>query len=139
MNFSALNGVRLFSLFLLLAVLPSCISMLEPPPARPGPGEDVGPKPSVAEAAEIAARWANQHYAFLPPAPFTPDEFSFTEPTPVVYHDLLMGKAVGWQIILGPENKRLSYMTEMSYTRLIINYGRIVSIVSSDQRFAEPR
>ena len=137
MNFNALKLTRSLSLLLLLAMFPSCISMLEAPPSRPGPGDDVGPRPE--NAAEIAARWANSHYAFIPAAPFTADEMRFTGPTPVVYHDLILGRAVGWQIVLGPENERLCRQTELSYTRLIINRGRIVSIVSSDQGFAEPR
>jgi hypothetical protein len=96
-------------------------------------GDDCGPKPE--SPGEIVAVWFNKHYRYTPPNPARGDEFSFAEPTRVATNDVMLGRAVGWQVILGPENKFVTNFTELNYTRLIINRGRIVSVTSSDQRF----
>lgn len=96
--------------------------------------DDCGPKPL--NYRQIAADWFNAHYSYTPPTPIRPDELSMTEPTRVATSNFLLGRQVGWQIILGPENKILTNFTELNYTRLIINRGRIVSVTSSDQPFA---
>ncbi len=98
--------------------------------------DDCGPKPP--NCGEIAAYWFNSHYSYTPPIPIRPDELSITEPTKVVTNYLLLGRKVGSQIILGPENTLLTNFTKLNYTRLIINRDRIVSITSSDEPFSTP-
>ena len=39
----------------------------------------------------------------------------------------MLGRKVGWQVSLGPENKVVTDFTDLNYTRLIINRDRIVS------------
>jgi hypothetical protein len=95
--------------------------------------DDCGPKPP--NPGKIAADWFNSHYSYTPPTPIRPDELSITAPAKVATKDFLLGRKVGWQIILGPENKLLTNFTELNYTRLIINRDWIVSVTSSDQPF----
>jgi hypothetical protein len=118
---------------MMLLALPGCISMLEPPPAVPTASDDVGPKPVHAEA--IALQYANRHYA---PA-LTADEMVVSEPVPIVYHDLLLGRKVGWQVISGPENERFTRYMELQYTRFIIHNGDLISVVSQDFPFKAPQ
>ena len=98
--------------------------------------DDCGPRPDNYK--EIVAAWFNAHYRYVPPNPIRPEEFSTTEPTKVATVDIMLGRKVGWQVILGPENKNVTNFTDLNYTRLIINHGRIVSVTSSDQPFAPP-
>src|SRR5689334_11167708 len=65
--------------------------------------DDCGPKPENYKA--IAAAWLNTHCRYTPPNPIKPDELSTAEPTRVATIDPMHGRVVGWQIILGPENK----------------------------------
>jgi hypothetical protein len=58
-----------------------------------------------------------------------------SEPTKVAVFDLLRGRQVGWQVILGPENSRFVDLTEVAYTRFVINRNRVVSVVSSSFPF----
>jgi len=95
--------------------------------------DDCGPKPSDYKA--IAAAWFNTHYHYVPPNPIRPEELSVPEPTKVAALDDMVGRKVGWQVILGPENKNVTNFTDSKYTRLIINRGRIVSVSSSDVPF----
>lgn len=118
---------RRSALILGLALLLSACSTDDTTPIRPG--ESYGPKPTNAQ--EIATRWFNAHYD----PPVAPGELSVSEPTPIAVHDILLGRSVGWQIILGPENKKLTYFTEMSYTRLIIKNGQIISVTWSQTPF----
>ncbi|MEP6668880.1 MAG: hypothetical protein ABJF10_07000 [Chthoniobacter sp.] len=96
--------------------------------------DDCGPKPT--NTGEIVAAWFNAHYRYTPPNPVRPEEFSITEPKKVAISDFMMGRKVGWQIILGPENKMVKNFSDQKYTRLIINRGHIVSVTSSDEDFA---
>ena len=96
--------------------------------------DDCGPKPENYK--QIVAAWFNAHYRYTPPNPVRPDEFSVSEPTRVATVDLMLGRKVGWQVILGPDNTMVSNFTNTSYTRLIINRGQVVSVASSDQPFA---
>ncbi len=118
---------------MLLLGLSSCISMLESPPSVPTAADDVGPKP--VNAAAIALQYANSHYA---PA-LTADEMVVSEPVQIIYHDLLLGRKVGWQVISGPENERFTRYMELQYTRFIIHDGDLISVVSQDYPFHTPR
>ncbi len=113
------------------ALLAGCVTLNDTTALRPT--DDCGPKPT--NYREIAARWFNANYSFTPPTPVQPEEFSATEPTKVAASDVLLGRKVGWQIILGPENKIVTNFTNLNYTRLIINRGQIVSVTSSDSPF----
>ena len=115
----------------MVALLAACGTVSDTTPLLAG--DDCGPKPT--NSREIVAAWFNAHYRYTPPNPVRPDEFSISEPTRVATSDFMMGRKVGWQIILGPENKMVKNFTDLNYTRLIINYGRIVSVTSSDQPF----
>jgi hypothetical protein len=95
--------------------------------------DDCGPRPQRYQ--EIATAWLNTHYRFTPPNPIRPDELSISEPTKVAAVDVMLGRVVGWQIVLGPENKMVTNFTELKYTRLIINRGRIVLVTSSNRPF----
>jgi hypothetical protein len=129
--------LRLTLALLLLGAFPGCISMMEGPPSIPTAAENVGPKPR--DPGAIIARWANAHYGFIPAAPFTPDEFVFADPKPISYLEIPFGRKVGWQVISGPENKRLQDQIELPYTRFIIHDGHIISIVSQSYAFREPQ
>jgi hypothetical protein len=119
-----------FLLLLCLSALSACMTSDVTPLLA---SDDCGPKPQNYH--EIAAAWFNAHYRFTPPNPIKPEELSISEPTRVATADWMLGRTVGWQVILGPENKVVTNFTDMAYTRLIINRGRIVSITSSDQSF----
>jgi len=95
--------------------------------------DDCGPKPQNYKA--IAAAWINAHYHYVPPNPIKPEELSISEPTKIATLDVMMGRQVGWQIIIGPENRAVTNFTDANFTRLIINDGRIVSVSSSDRPF----
>ncbi|HSI13612.1 MAG TPA: hypothetical protein VK961_16320 [Chthoniobacter sp.] len=110
-----------------LAILLFACSTDDTTPIRAG--EDYGPKPTNPQ--EIATRWFNSHYD----PPVAPGELSVSEPSRIAVHDILLGRSVGWQIILGPENKKVTYFTEMSYTRLIVKNGQIISVTWSDRPF----
>ena len=97
------------------------------------PSDDFGPRPD--NYPRIAAAWFNAHYRYTPPNPIQPDELSLTEPVKVAAADRMLGRLVGWQVILGPENKVVTNFTDLNYTRLIINRGRVISVTSSDQPF----
>ncbi|MDR3404021.1 MAG: hypothetical protein P4L99_16105 [Chthoniobacter sp.] len=121
------------SLWILIvsSLLAGCVTTSDTTPLLPS--DDCGPKPT--NPGEIVAAWFNAHYRYTPPNPVKPEEFSFSEPTKVATADFMMGRKVGWQIILGPENKMVTNFTDLNYTRLIINHGQIVSVTSSDQTF----
>ncbi len=95
--------------------------------------DDCGPKPQ--NYRQIVADWFNSNYKFTPPTPLRPDEFSVSEPTKAATTDFLLGRKVGWQVILGPENTMLTNFTHLNYTRLIVNRDWIVSIESRDSPF----
>ena len=95
--------------------------------------DDCGPQPKDCKA--IAAVWFNAHYHYVPPNPIRPEELAVAEPTRVATIDVMLGRKVGWQVILGPENKMVTNFTDAKYTRLIINRGRVVSVSSSDLPF----
>lgn len=119
-----------FFIVTLVALLSACAtSDLTPLLAS----DDCGPKPQDYKA--IAAAWLNMHYHYVPPNPIRPEELSVPEPTKVATIDDMMGRKAGWQVILGPENKNVTNFTEASYTRLIINRGRVVCVTSSDGPF----
>lgn len=95
--------------------------------------DDCGPRPDNYRA--IAAAWLNTHCHYTPPNPIKPSELTTSEPTRVATVDPMHGRNVGWQIILGPENKAVCDFADAKYTRMIINRGRIIS-VTSDNRIA---
>ncbi len=117
----------------LAAMLSACVSSDVSPLLAT---DNCGPRPQ--DPGKIAADWFNSHYSYTPPTPIRPDQLSITAPTKVATRDFLIGRKVGWQIILGPENKLLTNFTELNYTRLIINRDSIVSVTSSDQPFSSP-
>jgi hypothetical protein len=118
----------------MIVALPNCQMMI--PPAKPSATEDVGPKP--VNAAAIIAHWANQRYKFIPSNPFTPGEMALSGPVPISYFEIPFGKKVGWQVISGPDNKRLQNEMELNYTQFVIHNGAIISVVSQDFPFATP-
>lgn len=93
--------------------------------------DDCGPKPENYRA--IAAAWFNAHCHYTPPNPVKPEELSTTAPTRVATVDPQHGRNVGWQIILGPENKAICNYSDAKYTRMIINYGRVISVTSDNR------
>ena len=93
--------------------------------------DDCGPKPGNAKA--VAAAWLNAHCRYTPPNPIKPEELSAAEPTRVATIDVMHGRNVGWQIILGPENKAVCDYTDAKYTRMIINRDRVISVTSNDR------
>ena len=93
--------------------------------------DDCGPKPENPKA--IAAAWINAHCRYTPPNPIKPEELSAAEPTKVATIDVMHGRKVGWQIILGPENKAVRDYTDAKYTRMIINQDRIISVTSDNR------
>jgi hypothetical protein len=95
--------------------------------------DDCGPKPK--DAAVLAAAWLNKHYRFTPPNPVQPAELLISEPEKVATVDPMAGRLVGWQVVLGPENKVVSNYSDAKYTRLIINRDRILSVASSNHPF----
>jgi len=122
-----------FGLFVIAvsSLLPACVTVSDTTPLLAT--DDCGPKPT--NPGEIVAAWFNAHYRYTPPNPVRPEEFSISEPTKVAIYDFMLGRKVGWQVILGPENKIVKNFTDLNYTRLIINHGRIVSVTSSDDSF----
>jgi hypothetical protein len=100
----------------------------------PLPTDDVGPKPR--NPREIAADWANAHYSFLPPRLFTAEEMKVSEPTKVSLKMPIwfpIGRKVGWQILLGPENERLVNRAGLSCIRLIVYHDDV--IFSEEQNY----
>jgi hypothetical protein len=93
--------------------------------------DDCGPEPADSKA--IAAAWLNAHCHYTPPNPIKPAELSAAAPTRVATVDPMHGRIVGWQIILGPENKAVCNYSNAKYTRMIINRGRIFSVTSEDR------
>jgi hypothetical protein len=93
--------------------------------------DDCGPRPDNYKT--LAAEWLNKHCHYTPPNPIKPNELSTTSPTRVATIDQMHGRTVGWQIILGPENKAVRDYSDSKYTRMIINHGRIVSVTSDNQ------
>src|SRR6187402_553750 len=124
------------SLLVLLAVaaFEGCIFLPEPPPTTPS-GSAAGPRPTNPRA--VIADWANYHYKYMVSSPFTPGEMAISEPTPIVYNDALLGRKVGWEVIIGPDTPRLSKVIEYDYTRFILYRDGIISIVSSETPFPE--
>jgi len=124
---------RYLFMILLASLSPACTtSDLTPVLAT----DDCGPKPQHYK--EIAAEWFNVHYRYVPPNPIRPEELSVSPPVQVASVDVMLGRKVGWQVILGPENKMVRDFTDSNYTRLIINHDRIVSVTSSDRPFEPP-
>ena len=101
--------------------------------------DDFGPKPE--NYRQLAAAWLNVHCHYTPPNPIKPEELSVAEPTRVATIDPMHGRNVGWQIILGPENKAVCDFAEADYTRMIIQRGRIISVTSTNHlsEFLPPR
>jgi len=93
--------------------------------------DDCGPRPENYKA--IAAAWFNTHCHYTPPNPIKPDELTTTAPTKVATVDAQHGRNVGWEIILGPENKAICNYSEANYTRMIINNGRVISVTSDNK------
>jgi hypothetical protein len=93
--------------------------------------DDCGPKPQNYKA--IAAAWLNTHCRYTPPNPIKPQELTTSEPTRVATVDPMHGRNVGWQILLGPENKAVCNFSDANYTRIIINRGRVISVTSDDR------
>lgn len=92
--------------------------------------DDCGPRPDNYRA--IAAAWFNAHCHYTPPNPIKAEELSTTEPTRVATVDPQHGRNVGWQIILGPQNKAICNYSEAKFTRMIINNGRVISVTSDN-------
>jgi hypothetical protein len=118
---------RLPLLLLTALLLTQCGSMMVPQAMPPLATDDCGPKPQNAQA--VAAAWANDHYKFWPSHPFTPEEMIISEPEKVALKMPIwfpVGRPVGWQVILGPENERLMNVVENVYVRLIIRNGAVV-------------
>jgi len=112
--------LRLLLVLLAASMLSAC-AVMDTTATAPSPTDDVGPKP--ANPRQIAADWANAHYIFIPPHPFTADELQITDFKPVSLQMPIwfpIGRKVGWQVILGPENERLAQAIDEPYTRLII-------------------
>jgi hypothetical protein len=118
----------------LAALLPACGTTSDVTPLLSS--DDPGPKPDNAKA--IAAAWLNTHCRYTPPNPIKPEELSSSAPTRVATVDEMHGRVVGWQIVLGPENKAVRDYSDARYTRLIINHDRIVNVSSSNQPFPSP-
>lgn len=93
--------------------------------------DDCGPRPENYRA--IAAAWFNAHCHYTPPNPIKPAELSVTAPIKVATVDAQHGRNVGWEIILGPENKAICNYSNANYTRMIINRGRVISVTSDNQ------
>ncbi|MEI9892866.1 MAG: hypothetical protein WDN28_02850 [Chthoniobacter sp.] len=128
--------VRSLLVLLTAVALSGCIFLPEPPPTTPS-GTEAGPRPTNPRA--VIADWANSHYKYMVSSPFTPEEMAISEPTPIVYHDALLGRKIGWEVIIGPDTPRLSRVIEMDYTRFILYRDGIISMVSSDRPFPEVR
>ena len=94
--------------------------------------DDCGPRPR--DPGRVIAAWLNARSLSLSGRPFTAGELSMSEPTKVAFTDLTRRKA-GWQVILGPENRRVVDFTEVAYTRVIIKRDRVISVVSSSFPF----
>jgi hypothetical protein len=93
----------------------------------PSPADDCGPRPR--DPRRIAADWANAHYHFLPAHPFTSEEMRVSEPAKVSLQMPILfpiGRRIGWQVILGPENQRLADANEVPYTLLVIYRDRVI-------------
>lgn len=136
MTFSLPKTLRRLSLLLAALVLSSCGAMMDTHASAPLPTDDVGPRAENPQA--IAAAWANEHYKFWPSHPFTPEEMSISDVKPVAIRMPLVfpvGRPVGWQIILGPENERLASSVENPYTRLIIHDGAVILVESRNYPF----
>ena len=115
-------------LILLAALLPACTTSDVTPLLA---SDDCGPKPENYKA--IAAAWFNTHCRYTPPNPLKPEELSTSAPTQVATIDVMHGRNVGWQIMLGPENKAVRDYTDANYTRMIINQGRVISVTSDNR------
>ena len=126
--------LRFLLVFSAVGILSNCVDI---PPSKPTATDDVGPKPT--NAAAIIAHYGNSHYQFVPNDPFTPEEMVLSEPAPISYFEIPFGKKVGWQVISGPDNKRLQYEMELNYTQFTIHNGQIISAVSQDFPFPTPR
>src|SRR5580692_2073078 len=95
----------LLSLLLAAAFLPGCAALMRTTPMAPLATDDCGPKPR--HPAEAIAAWSNDRFHFIGSNPFTPEEFTFSEPTRVSLQMpalLPLPRKVGWLVLLGPEN-----------------------------------
>ena len=128
-----MKTARCLLLLLITCVFSGCLSMLEGPPSRPTAADDVGPKPTNVDW--IVANWATRTTG----SRYTAEELSIPDPKPIVYNEPLLGRKVGWQVMIGPENRRLATEIGYSYTRLIIHGDRIISTVSSSSAFQDPQ
>ena len=131
-----MKNLRLLSLLLMAALLPGCAALVRTTPTTPLAADDCGPKPRHA-GASIAA-WANDHFRFLGSTPFTPEEFTFTEPVKVSLKMPLLlplGRKVGWLVLLGPENHRLTLATELPYTEMVLYHDQVIFTGSSSFPF----
>ena len=136
MSFSLFPTLKRLTPLLAALSLSSCGVMMETHASAPLPTDDVGPRPENPRA--IAAAYANEHYKFWPPHPFTADEMIVSEPKPIALRMPLVfpvGRPVGWAVILGPENERFASSVENPYTRLIIHDGAVVMVESQNYPF----
>ena len=125
-----MDSIRLLLVIVAVTFLSGCALTKATAPLAT---DDCGPKPQ--NPGSIVAAWANARCHFISSPPFSASEFIMSEPTKVAVHDLLRGRQVGWQIILGPENSRFVDFTEVAYTRFVINRDHVVSVVSSSFPF----
>jgi len=134
---AAMVGKRLgLLLVILLASLLAACAVMNTTATAPLPTDDVGPKP--ANPRQIAADWANAHYSFIPSHPFTADEMQVSEPKPVSLQMPIwfpIGRKVGWQVILGPENERLAQAVDEPYIRLIVYRDNVIFVEAQNYPF----
>src|SRR5689334_910793 len=110
-----MNIVSAFSFIMSAAFVSGCALGAAKAPLA---SDDCGPKPK--DPRSIVAAWANARCHFISSRPITGDEFTTSAPAKVAVFDLLRGRQVGWQVILGPENWRFVDFTEVAYTRFVI-------------------
>ena len=123
-------------LAILLATLLAACAVMNTTATAPLPTDDVGPKP--ANPRQIAADWANAHYSFIPSDPFTADEMQVSDPTPVSLKMPIwfpIGRKVGWQVILGPENERRAQAVDEPYIRLIVYRDNVIFVEAQNYPF----
>ena len=125
-----MKSIRLLLFATTLALfLTGCLGLTA---AAPLATDDCGPKPRA--PGRIIAAWLNARTISLSHGPFTAGELSMSEPRKVAVPGLT-GRIVGWEVILGPENRRVVDYTEVAYARAIINRDRVISFNASSFPF----